>query len=97
MLHDHAFWANQVWNYSNELSFKVWQRERRFLSAYDLDRYTSGATKEGIPLHSQTVQAINAELVTRRKQFGKVKLRWRVSGGSKRSLGWVAFKACAIR
>lgn len=97
LLSEQAYWVNQVWNYSNELSLKVWQRERRFLSAYDLDKYTSGATKAGIPLHSQTVQVINAELATRRKQFKKAKLRWRVSSGSRRSLGWVPFKASAIR
>jgi hypothetical protein len=50
-----------------------------------------------LPLHSQTVQAISAELVTRRKQSRKVKLRWRVSGGARRSLGWIPFKASAIR
>ncbi|MDE2101077.1 MAG: hypothetical protein KGL39_27770 [Patescibacteria group bacterium] len=31
-----AYWVNQVWNYCNALSFQVLQRERRFLSAYDL-------------------------------------------------------------
>jgi len=96
-LRDLAFHVNQVWNYCNELSFKVWERERRFLSAYDIDRYTAGATKEGLPLHSQTVQAISAEFVARRKQHKKVKLRWRVSGGARRSLGWIPFKAAALR
>ena len=37
------------------------------------------------------------EYVTRRKQFKRVKLRWRVSGGKRRSLGWIPFKAVAIR
>jgi putative transposase len=97
VLRDRAYHVNQVWNYANELSFKVWQRERRFISAYEIDDYTAGATKEGLPLHSQTVQAISAELVTRRKQFRKVKLRWRISNGSKRSLGWIPFKASALR
>jgi putative transposase len=96
-LRDLAFHVNQVWNYANELGYKVWQRERRFISAVEFDRYTAGATKEGLPLHSQTVQAITQELVTRRKQFRKVRLRWRVSSGSRRSLGWIPFKASAIR
>ena len=97
VLSEKARAVNQVWNYCNELSFKVFERERRFLSAYDLDRYTAGATREGLPLHSQTVQAISAEYVTRRKQHRKVKLRWRVSGGARRSLGWIPFKASALR
>ena len=97
LLREQAYWVNQVWNYSNELSFKHFERKREFLSAYDLDKYTSGATREGIPLHSQTVQAVNAELATRHKQFKKVKLRWRVSNGSRRSLGWIPFKAAALK
>ena len=89
--------VNQVWNYCNELSFKIWERERRFASNYDLDHYTAGATKEGLALHSQTVQAISKELVTRRRQHKKLKLRWRVSGGNRRSLGWIPFKAAVLR
>jgi transposase len=89
--------VNFAWNFCNDLSFKVWQRERRFLSAYDIDKYTAGATREGLNLHSTTVQAISKELVTRRIQHRKVKLRWRVSRGSRRSLGWIPFKASALR
>jgi putative transposase len=63
--------VNMVWNYVNDLSYKVLQREHRFVSAYDLDKYTAGVTKEGLSLHSQTVQAISQEFVTRRKQFKK--------------------------
>ena len=89
--------VNFVWNYANDLSYRVWQRERRFLSNVDIDKYTAGATKAGLNLHSQTVQAISKELVTRRIQHKKVKLRWRVSRGSRRSLGWIPFKASALR
>ena len=87
---DMAFWVNQVWNYSNELSHKVWEREGRFISSYEIDRYTSGASTAGVRLHSQTIQTVSAEYVAR-------KLRWRVSSGSRRSLGWVPFKASAHR
>ena len=69
-LREHAYWVNQVWNYCNELSFKVLQRERRFLSGFDLQKYTAGATREGLPLHSQSVQAIAEEYALRRKQAG---------------------------
>ena len=44
----------------------------------------------------KTIQAIAEEYVTRRKQFKKSKLRWRVSKGSRRSLGWIPFKQSAI-
>jgi IS605 OrfB family transposase len=96
MLNSQAREVNMVWNFVNETSMKILEREQRFCSAYDLDKYTAGATKEGISLHSQTVQAIGAEYVIRRKQFKKRRLNWRKSGGSKRSLGWIPFKKSAI-
>ena len=75
-----AYDTNQVWNFCNALSIKVFERERRFMSGYDLQKYTDGASKEGINLHSQTIQAIASEYATRRKQCKKVKLAWRTSG-----------------
>lgn len=88
--------VNQVWNYCQETSLKMLARERRFCTGYDLDQLTTGATKEGLSLHSQTLQAISAEYCTRRKQFKRAKLRWRVSHGSRRSLGWIPVKASAL-
>lgn len=88
--------VNLVWNYCNELSMKVLERERRFIGAAELQRYLAGATKAGLSLHSQTVQAVAQEYVLRRIQFKKPRLAWRKSGGSRRSLGWIPFKASAI-
>src|SRR5882757_7400474 len=34
-LREMALHVNQVWNYCNELGFKVWLRERRFMSGFD--------------------------------------------------------------
>src|SRR4051812_16477360 len=70
--------TNLVWNYCNDLSMQYLAREGKFLSAYDIANYTKGTSKV-TTLHSQTVQAIAEEFVTRRKQFKKAKLRWRVS------------------
>src|SRR5450631_3756398 len=81
--------VNFVWNYCNELQIKIFNRERRFLSGYDFATFTRGATKAGLHLHSQTVQAIAEEYATRRRQFKKVRLSWRKSTGSRRSLGWI--------
>ncbi len=89
--------VNLVWNYCNEMAVRILEREHRFCSSADLDKLTAGATKEGLSLHSQTVQAISAELVTRRKQFKKRRLAWRKSGGARRSLGWIPVKASALR
>ncbi len=90
--------VNFVWNYANDLGFKHLKRTGEFLSSYDIDKYTKGASKE-CSLHSQTIQAISAELVTRRKQFKKAKLKWRVSNkkSARRSLGWIPFKKVAIK
>jgi putative transposase len=89
--------VNLVWNYCNELQIAMFNRERRFLSGYDFAKFTRGATKEGLHLHSQTVQAIAEEYATRRRQSRKVRLSWRKSGGSHRSLGWIPFKKVAIQ
>ena len=96
-LRDLAREVNFVWNYCNELQITMFNRERRFLSGYDFAKFTRGATKEGLHLHSQTVQAIAEEYATRRRQCRKVRLRWRKSTGSRRSLGWIPFKRTAIQ
>ena len=75
-----------MWDYVNELSLRVWEREGRFLSGYDFHPFTRGAGKAGLNLHSQTIQAIGDEYAVRRKQACKTKLPWRVSGGARRSL-----------
>jgi IS605 OrfB family transposase len=80
--------VNFVWNFLNELSHRSIRERGVFLSAYDLDRYTQGGGKL-LGLHSQTLQVIAAEYVTRRKQFKKSRLNWRKTGGVRRSLGWV--------
>jgi len=60
--------VNFVWNYANGLGFKHLKRKVEFLSAFDIVKYTKGASKE-CNLHSQTIQAVTEELVIRRKQF----------------------------
>jgi putative transposase len=86
--------VNFVWNYVNELSSRSIREHGRFLSAFDMHQYTAGSGKL-LGLHSQTVQGVTEEYVIRRKQFKKRQLRWRKSGGAKRSLGWVPFKVGA--
>ncbi len=90
--------VNLVWNYVNELGFKYLQRKGKFLSAYDIHKYTTGASEE-LNIHSQTIQAIAEEWATRRKQYKKAKLRWRVSNpkSPRKSLGWIPFKKAAVK
>lgn len=83
--------VNFIWNYCNELTYRMWQERRKWLSGYDVQKYLKGSSKY-FSLESTCIQQIAEEHATRRKQFKKSKLRWRVSRGAKRSLGWISFK-----
>src|SRR5882724_7816256 len=102
----HASWlsglareVNTVFNYCNELSVKVFERERRFLSGFDFWPFLKGVTRGDCALHLpvQAVQEIAEEYARRRRQHRKVRLAWRRSGGARRSLGWIPFKVRTIR
>jgi putative transposase len=102
----HAAWlgglareVNTVFNYCNDLSVKVFERERRFLSGFDFWPFLKGVTHGDCALHLpvQAVQEIAEEFARRRRQHRKVRLAWRKSGGARRSLGWIAFKVRTIR
>jgi putative transposase len=83
---------NYVWNFCNEVSLLAFRRDKTFLSAYDLHKLTAGTSKD-LRLSADTIQQVCTEYVTRRKQFKKIKLKWR---SKKRSLGWIPFKAAYI-
>jgi IS605 OrfB family transposase len=89
--------VNFVWNYVNELSARSIRERSRFLSAFDIAAYTRGASRTGLEIGSQTVQAVAEEYVIRRKQFKKSRLAWRKSGGARRSLGWVPVKGQTVK
>ena len=84
---------NYVWNYCNEVSLLAFRRNTTLLTAYDLHKLTAGTSKD-LRLSADTIQQVCTEYVTRRRQFKKVKLKWR---SSKRSLGWIPFKAAYVR
>ncbi|WP_020558734.1 RNA-guided endonuclease InsQ/TnpB family protein [Thiofilum flexile] len=95
-----AFEVNQVWNAANEetayyahLPIPEVGWLHVYLSAFDLAKSQAALRKErGFLIHSQTVQEVTEAHERARKQFKKSKLRWRISSGSKRSLGWIPFK-----
>jgi len=92
--------VNQVWNYANATSYKAahpFAGTGKWLSGFDLDKLTAGATEYFNRIGSETIQRVNAEFATRRNQFKRAKLRWRASKGSKRSLGWIPFKAAQLK
>ena len=99
-------WAvevNSVWNFCNEVSHKAatpYTGKAKWLTGFDLQILTSGYVKcDGTAIGSTTVQQTCEEYATRRKQFKRSKLNWRVSNrkSSKRSLGWVPFKSRALK
>lgn len=92
--------VNQVWNWANATSAKAarpFVGAPRWLSGYDLNNLSAGATEYFEHIGADTVQCINVEYAAKRKAAKRVKLRWRKSRGAKRSLGWVPFKAANIK
>lgn len=92
--------VNTVWNFCNETSHRSIRERCKWLSSFDLQKLTSGFSKcEDVQIGSPTVQQVCEEYATRRRQFKKSKLRWRVSNpkSSKYSLGWIPFKARALQ
>jgi len=99
--------VNFVWNYCKDTQITALKRSDcrlikdkqthetvaipNFLSKYELNNLVSGSSRL-LGLHSQTVQNICEEYVTRRKQFKKL-LRWR----GKDCLDWVPFKRVGIQ
>src|SRR4030088_1122808 len=80
--------VNTVFNYCNELSINVFERERRFLSGFDFWPFLKGVTRGDCALNLpvQAVEEIAEEYARRRRQHQKIRLAWRKSGGAHRAL-----------
>ena len=98
--------VNQVWNRANEMSYEAWHVpvpgvgwiQGEWLSAFSIQKATAGLNKtHGWLIGSATIQEVIAVHAKARNQFKTSKLRWRVSTGARRSLGWIPFKARAAR
>lgn len=92
-----AYAVNLVWNFVNELSVRVLERERRFIGSAEIQSYLNGASREGLGVGSAVFQQVADEFVTRRLQHRKRRLAWRKSSGARRSLGWIPFKARSLK
>ena len=97
LLREMSVEVNQVWNYSNDLSERMLKDRGKWMSGFDFSSYTVGASKEFNRIGSSTIQEVSEQFVSKRKTAKKVKLKWRKSFGSKRSLGWVPFKSRATK
>lgn len=92
--------VNTVWNFCNETSHRSIRERCKWLSGFDLQKLTDGFSKcVGVAIGSATIQQVCEEYATRRRQFKRSRLNWRVSNpkSSKRSLGWIPFKSRAAR
>jgi IS605 OrfB family transposase len=78
--------VNYVWNYVNETQQKAARAHRKWLTAFDLQRLTNGASKE-LDIHAHTIQRVCRAYDDARKTHKKAWLRWR----GRKSLGWVPF------
>jgi putative transposase len=92
--------VNQVWNWCNETSLKAARPffgPSKWLSGFDLCNLSSGATECFERIGVDTIQRVCTEFAAKRRQVKRPKLRWRVSRGARRSLGWIPFKAANLR
>lgn len=92
--------VNQVWNYANETAEKAiarTDRARKWLSGFDLCNLTSGTAPLMERIGADTIQRICTEYAAKRNAVKRRRLRWRVSRGARRSLGWIPFKAASIK
>ena len=92
--------VNQVFNYCNEMSFKAATRtdqEPKWLSGFDLCARMAGTSKYFGRIGADTIQSVCVHYAQKRKAAKRPKLRWRLSGGPRRALGWVPFKANSLK
>ena len=92
--------VNLVFNYCNEISHNTVSRsdkKRKWLTGFDLCSLTAGATQYFDKIGADTIQSICTHYGQKRKAARRAKLRWRVSRGPRRSLGWVPFKAASLK
>lgn len=95
-----AIEVNQIRNWCNEISAKAarpYVGKGKWLSGFDLCKLSASAAQGFECIGADTIQRVNLEYALRRRQFKKVKLRFRASRGPRRSLGWVPFKAASLK
>jgi putative transposase len=92
--------VNRVFNYCNEVSLQTATRtdlKRKWLSGFDLCSLTAGASQYFERIGADTIQRICVEYAQKRAAAKRCKLRWRVSRGARRSLGWIPWKAASLK
>jgi putative transposase len=92
--------VNQVWNFANATARKAltpYVGKGKWLTGFDLNNLVAGCGEGFERIGSDVAQKVCGEFGQKRSQFKKPWLRFRASGGSKRALGWIPFKAVNVR
>jgi putative transposase len=92
--------VNQVFNYCNEAALLAATRtdlKRRWLTGFDLCHLTSGSARYFERIGADTIQRICVEYAQKRSAAKRRRLRWRISRGARRSLGWIPFKSASLK
>jgi putative transposase len=92
--------VNQVWNWAAEVSEKAARPctgERKWLTGFDLNHLSAGASEYFDKIGADTIQRVNGEYAEKRRIAKRIRLRWRTSRGPRRSLGWVPVKAASLK
>jgi IS605 OrfB family transposase len=92
--------VNTVWNWANEVSAKAarpYAGRPKWLSGFALNNLSAGSAEHFQKIGAETIQRVNEEYAQKRRAARRFRLRWRVSQGARRSLGWVPFKAASLR
>jgi IS605 OrfB family transposase len=92
--------VNTVFNYCNDTSWRAGTRtdlKREWLTGFDLCHLTSGSTQYFERIGADTIQRICVEYAQKRSAAKRCRLRWRVSRGARRSLGWIPLKAASLK
>ncbi len=93
--------VNQVWNWANQVSADACDRNLRanakFLTGFDLTALTAGACECFSYINSDAINEVALQYVKKRREAKRCQLRWRVSSGPRRSLGWVPFKHVGLK
>lgn len=95
-----AIEVNQVFNWANETSHQAATRsdiKRKWMTGFDLCYLTTGASAYFSKIRMDTIQSTCLHYVKARRVSKLAKLRWRVSNGARRSLGWIPFRATNLK
>src|SRR2546421_5424063 len=72
--------VNFVWNWANETTVKAarpFAGKPKWLSEFDLDNLSSGASEYFERIGSDTIQCVNREYAAKRRAAKRTRLRWR--------------------